>query len=130
MARVLNYKLIVFAMTLMLIAPFMAARAQSTLAAPASQQGDKLVLAFYYLWYGPSSFDGGQMDDRPVANYISDHPDVIDRQVREAKDAGIDAFISSWTGTGTETDQNFPKLLNAAAAHNFKATIYFEVNSA
>src|SRR6478672_8557042 len=67
--------------------------------------GDKLVLAFYYMWYGPGDFDKGQMSDRPVTPYVSDHADVIERQVSEAKGAGIDAFISSWTGTGTETDK-------------------------
>src|SRR5205085_12032177 len=56
------------------------------------------------------------------------HPDVIDRQVREAQGAGIDAFISSWIGAGTETDNNLPRLLAAAAAHNFKVAIYFETN--
>lgn len=114
----------------MLIAPIAAARPAGTIAAPASQPGEKLVLAFYYMWYGPGDFDKGQMTDRPVAPYISDHQDVIDRQVSEAKDAGIDAFISSWSGTDTETDRNFPRLLDTAAAHNFKATIYFETNSA
>lgn len=106
------------------------ARPQSATAAAPSQPGSKLVLAFYYMWYGPSSFDGGQMTDRPPAPYISDQTDVIQRQVREAKAAGIDAFISSWTGTGTETDQNFPKLLDVAAAQGFNSTIYFETNSA
>ncbi|HMA34567.1 MAG TPA: endo-1,3-alpha-glucanase family glycosylhydrolase [Chloroflexia bacterium] len=99
-------------------------------AAPPAQASDKLVLAFYYMWYGPTSFGSGQMSDRPAAPYISDHPDVIDRQVREAQAAGIDAFVSSWEGSGTEVDRNFGKLLDIAAAHNFKATIYFETNFA
>jgi hypothetical protein len=99
-------------------------------AAPARQLGPRLVLAFYYMWYGPTAFNAGQTPDQPVAPYISDHPDVIDRQVREAQGAGIDAFVSSWTGAGTETDRNFPKLLDAAQAHNFKATIDFETDFA
>jgi hypothetical protein len=101
-------------------APASRAAATSTLA------GEKLVLAFYYMWYGPNSFDAGQMSDLPVQPYISDHPDVIQRQVKEAKAAGIDAFIASWTGTGTETDANIPKLLDVAAAQGLKVTIYFE----
>jgi hypothetical protein len=92
--------------------------------------GEKLVLAFYYPWYGPGAFDGGQMPDRPVEAYISDHQDVIERQVKEAQGAGIDAFISSWQGTGTATDANFPRLLDAAAKHGFHATVYFETQSA
>src|SRR5690349_12427787 len=62
----------------------------TTGAAPARQSGPKLVLAFYYMWYGPASFGSGQMADQPSAPYISDHTDVIDRQVREAQGAGID----------------------------------------
>jgi hypothetical protein len=102
-----------------------------SVAAPqAAVAGPKLLLAFYYMWYGPSDFDRGQMPDHPVASYISDHADVIDRQVREAQGAGIDAFISSWEGAGTETDVNFPKLLDTAARYGFHATTYFETNFA
>src|SRR3954453_21077204 len=121
----------VAAMALMLAAPLLAgAAAPRALAGPSRQPGDKLVMAFYYMWYGPDEFNRGQNPDRPVAPYISDHQDVIERQVTEAGQAGINAFISSWTGTGTETDANFPKLLDIAAKHNFKATVYFETNSA
>ena len=102
--------------------------APDTVPAQASPASDKLVMAFYYMWYGPSDFNKGQMSDRPVAPYVSDHPDVIDRQVREAQGAGIDAFISSWQGTGTETDTNLGRLLDVAKAHNFHSTIYFETN--
>src|SRR5438552_3437762 len=103
---------------------------QASSVASAQQAGPKLVLAFYYMWYGPDAFSLDRMNDIPVKPYISDHSDVIERQVSEAKSAGIDAFISSWTGTGTETDANFPKLLDIAARHDFKATVYFETNSA
>lgn len=100
-----------------------------TSAAPSTQAGPKLVMAFYYPWFERKDFINGQMRDRPSAPYNSDNPDVMARQVREARDAGIDAFITAWTGPGTETDENFPKLLDVAAANNFKATIYFETNS-
>jgi len=92
--------------------------------------GPKLLLAFYYMWYGPTSFGNSQMSDAPAAPYISDHPDVIERQVTEAQGAGIDAFVSSWQGVGSDTAKNFGKLLTVAARHNFKATIYFETNYA
>ncbi|HYP21370.1 MAG TPA: endo-1,3-alpha-glucanase family glycosylhydrolase [Chloroflexia bacterium] len=105
--------------------------APASLAAPTSTiAGEKLVLAFYYMWYGPDSFSQGRTAGMPRAPYISDKADVVERQVKEAKGAGIDAFISSWTGNGTETDRNFPLLLDAAARNNFRATIYFETNSA
>ncbi len=102
----------------------------TTHAAPAAQSTNRLLLAFYYMWYGPTSFNSGQMSDQPTAPYISDHPDVVERQVAEAKAAGIDAFISSWEGSGTETDRNFALLLDTAARHQFQATLYFETNYA
>ena len=101
----------------------------ATKGASATQAGNKLVLAFHYMWFSPADFDKGQMSDRPLTPYNSEHADVIDRQVREAKGAGIDAFISAWTGTGTPTDALFQKLLDTAKTHNFKATIYFETNT-
>ena len=102
----------------------------ATYAAPAGQSAERLLLAFYYMWYGPTSFNSGQMSDQPPTPYISDQPAVVERQVQEAKAAGIDAFISSWQGSGTETDRNFALLLDTAAKHNFRATIYFETNYA
>ena len=44
----------------------------------------------------PADFENGRMLDRPVAPYNSSLPETMDRQVREAKDAGIDAFIAAW----------------------------------
>src|SRR5262245_61312768 len=99
--------------------------------APAAiAQNEKLVLAFYYPWYGPGDFEKGQMSDRPVESYISDNQDVIERQVKEAEGAGIAAFISSCQGTGTPNDKNLQKRLDAAKKHSFNATLYFETNSA
>ncbi len=112
-----------------LLLPLIAGSGSAT-AAPIAQSNGKLVLAFYYMWYGSSSFSSGQMSDAPVEPYISNHADVIDRQVTQAQTAGIDAFVSSWTGTGAETDLAFPKLLSAAQAHRFQAAIYFETDSA
>src|SRR4051794_6779636 len=104
--------------------------ASRTMAAPSGTvAGEKLVLAFYYMWYSPPNFDSGQMLDRPPVPYYSDKPEVIDRQVSEAKSAGIDAFISAWTGKGTDTDALFGRLLDTAAKQGFHATIYFETNS-
>src|SRR5438552_3923843 len=127
MARLrLKRGIVAAAIVSILAVPLLAPPSPNTQAAPAMQAGDKLVLAFYYIWYGPNDFDPRRMPNLPATPYISDHQDVIERQVSEAKQAGIDAFISSWTGTGTETDVNFPKLLDVAQKYAFKATIHFE----
>jgi len=39
---------------------------------------------------------------------------------------GIDGFISTWWGQGTFDDKAFPMLLDAAAKHDFQATVYWE----
>jgi hypothetical protein len=106
-----------------------ASSATATVSPPTERAGDPLVLAFYYMWYSPADFAKDQMSDQPVTPYDSTDPFVIERQVLEAKDAGIDAFITSWTGIATPTDANFEKLLEIAEARNFKATIYFETDS-
>ncbi len=97
--------------------------------AAATVPGPKLVLAFFYPWYGPGSFDQGKTSDRPTIPYISDHADVIDRQITEAQAAGIDGFIVEWAGTGDITANNFPLLFAAAARHNFKITFYLITDS-
>jgi hypothetical protein len=121
-------------MVLLIAGALLAAAPLGTPAAPASneaeQAADKLVLAFYFPWYGKATFGTGQMADQPVAPYDSGDTAVITRQVREAQGAGIDAFISSWQGTGSVTDQNFAKLLDIAAAQHFRAALYFETNYA
>ncbi|HUS15082.1 MAG TPA: endo-1,3-alpha-glucanase family glycosylhydrolase, partial [Chloroflexia bacterium] len=99
-------------------------------ATSAQQAREKLVLAFYYMWYGPGAFGSGQMPDSPAQPYVSNHVDVIERQVTEAKAAGIDSFITAWEGTNTETDDNFGPLLDVAARHSFKTAAYFETNYA
>ena len=77
-------------------------------AAPATQAGgNKLVLAFYYTWYTPGDFTNGQMLDAPTAPYNSAQADTLERQVTEASTAGIDAFITTWSGLDTPSDAAF-----------------------
>ncbi|MEP6775933.1 MAG: hypothetical protein ABJA50_10090, partial [Chloroflexota bacterium] len=81
--------------------------------------GNKLVLAFYYMWYSPADFTNGQMLDNPTAPYDSGQADTIERQVKEASKAGIDGFIASWSGLDTPSDASFAQLLDVAAKNNF-----------
>ena len=85
-------------------------------AAPASQAGagGKLVLAFYYMWYGAKDFTNGQMLDMPTAPYDSGQAHTMERQVTEASKAGIDAFIASWSGLDTPSDASLAQLLDIA----------------
>ena len=53
-------------------------------------------------------------------------PQAIARHIEQAQAAGIDGFITSWWGPGTETDRNLVTLLDLAEERDFKVAIYFE----
>jgi len=85
-----------------------------------------MVWAFYYPWYSQEDWNSNQLVDRPAQRYASADPQAIARHIEQAKAAGIDGFISSWWGPGTETDRNLTTLLDQAEERNFKVAIYFE----
>lgn len=105
----------------------------------------RLVLTFYYPWYGnPGSPSGsgrwshwegvnevakriGTSTHYPrLGPYDSYAPDVIAEHIKWAKQAGIDGFIISWWGHGSFSDDAMPRLLDACADADMKLTIYYE----
>jgi len=88
----------------------------------------KMLWAYYYPWYYAGGWDTSILQDQPVLGYYgSDSRAVIERQVEEAQSAGIDGFISSWWGPGSDTDENLRTLLDVAQARNFSVMINFEL---
>ncbi len=86
----------------------------------------KMLLAFYYSWYSMKDWSSDWLKDWPLIRYASNDTQTITRQVEQAQSAGIDGFISSWWGPGSDTDQNLKKLLAIAGQRDFKVSIYFE----
>jgi len=103
----------------------------------------RYVMAFYYPWYGTKEFGGaerhwGKWDaarkDAPESRrwpaegpYDSTDPKMVERHMRQFAEAGIDVPIASWWGPGDHTDKAMPVILDHAAKHGRKVTIYFEV---
>lgn len=102
------------------------------------------VFTFYYPWYGTPR---GQLGRWRVWNtnlknygsprtprlgfYDSLQDSIIENHFRWASQNGIDVLISSWWGPKGQhphprADQAMPILLEKAANHNLKITIYFE----
>jgi len=121
---------------------------------------EKKVLAFYYTWYGnqtdytntdlgivdPGGASWWHWNDEEFPNptpsgytgtnaptlglYDSSDPDLIETHFTMAKEAGIDAFICTWWGSGGREDINFNNLFQMAEnlSTSIKLCPYFETN--
>ena len=101
------------------------------LSSPAPEaQERRLVLAFYYAWFDEHTWGYDKVPDMPLTPYRSADRATIERHVTEALDAGVDAFVQSWYGPGTnQTEGNLHTLLDVAQAKGFRATVDFETTS-
>ncbi len=92
-------------------------------------EAERLVVAFYYAWYDQKTWRSGQVPDLPLTPYNSDDRQVMARQVEQAQDAGLDAFVLNWWGTGNRTEKNLKALLEVAAERGFRVAVDFDLNS-
>lgn len=90
---------------------------------------ERLVLAFYYAWYDRRTWGSGQVTDEPLTPYNSDDRQAMARQVEQAQDAGLDAFVLNWWGTDNRTEKNLKALLEVAAERGFRVAVDFDLNS-
>jgi hypothetical protein len=97
--------------------------------AAAGAEGERLVLAFYYSWFDPGSWNAGKTSDVPLSPYNSDDAAVMSRHIDEARAAGIDALVLNWWGAGNRTDSNLTALLGIAEQKGFRVAAVLDINS-
>jgi hypothetical protein len=83
------------------------------------------VLAHFYQWFTPSSWDRAKIDYPAVGRYSSDDVTVMTKQVAQARSAGIDGFIVGWRSTPA-LDARLASLRKVAAAAHFKLAITYQ----
>lgn len=99
------------------------------LADNAHAQRPPLVLSFYYTWFDEKTWSADKVPDFPAEKYVSRDPNAMARHIRQARGAGIDAFVVSWWGVGNPTEDNFKTMLDLARGMDFKLAIDFELTS-
>lgn len=88
--------------------------------------------AFMYPWFpnawSQQGFDPFTRYTPSMGLYDSDDPGVVQQQLIWAREARLDAFITSWWGQGHHTDEAFASILGIAEGLDpgFRFTIYHE----
>ena len=86
---------------------------------------DVPVLAYYYIWFTPDSWNRAKLDIPLLGPYASDDEVVMRQHVRWAKQSGIDGFIVSWKHTEQLTPR-LATLVKVANEEDFKLAIIYE----
>ncbi len=82
-------------------------------------------LAYYYIWYTPSSWSRAKSDYPLLGRYSSDDRSVMEQHVKWAKEASIDGFIVSWKATPT-LNRRLEQLVDVAAEADFSLWIIYQ----
>lgn len=102
-----------------------ASQAASPEATPAGEAIRVPVLAYYYIWFEPSSWSRAKSDLPLLGRYSSDDPAVMRQHVRWAKAAGIDGFIVSWKDTEI-LSRRLKQLVQIAHEEDFQLVIIYQ----
>ncbi|MFE0592217.1 endo-1,3-alpha-glucanase family glycosylhydrolase, partial [Micromonospora echinospora] len=93
--------------------------------APSASSAPVPVLAYYYIWFNPTSWNRAKTDYPLLGRYSSDDTEILRRHVRMAKAAGIDGFLVSWKHT-PQLDARLAALVDVARRENFKLGIVYQ----
>ncbi len=83
------------------------------------------LLAYYYIWFTPSSWSRAKRDLPLLGGYSSDDTQVMRQHVRWAKAAGINGFLVSWKSTPA-LDDRLARLIQVADQEHFRLGIVYE----
>ena len=87
--------------------------------------GHPLALAYYYIWFDPTSWNRAKIDTPLAGRYSSDERSVMEKHVEMAKAAGLDGFIVSWKSTD-KLDRRLAMLADVAEANDFKLVVIYQ----
>jgi len=95
-------------------------------ASASSAEGHRVpLLAYYYQWFEPSSWQRAKTDFPRLGHYSSDDASVIRTHVDWAKSAGIDGFVVSWKSSAVN-NRRLRLLLDVARARDFKVAVIYQ----
>ncbi len=83
------------------------------------------VLAYYYIWFNPTSWNRVKRDLPLLGKYSSSEASVMAKHITAAKQAGITGFLVSWKSTPA-LDARLATLVTAARAADFHLEIVYE----
>ncbi|WP_406044837.1 hypothetical protein OG799_10445 [Micromonospora sp. NBC_00898] len=92
---------------------------------PPSAAAPVPVLAYYYIWFNPTSWNRAKIDYPLLGRYSSDDTEIMRRHVRMAKTAGINGFLVSWKHT-PQLDERLAKLVEVAREEKFRLGIVYQ----
>jgi hypothetical protein len=93
--------------------------------APRDQSPSVPLLAYYYIWFDPRSWQRAKKDYPLLGTYSSDDAEIMRLHVEWAKQAGIDGFIVSWK-VDDDLDRRLAQLVSIARAQSFKLAIIYQ----
>jgi hypothetical protein len=83
------------------------------------------LLAYYYIWFDPKSWDRAKTDIPLLGPYSSDDRKIMQQHIRWAKAAGIKGFIVSWKSSET-LNRRLKQLIEVANEEDFKLLIIYQ----
>ena len=92
---------------------------------PSLFSADIPLLAYYYIWFDPESWNRAKTDYPVLGRYSSDDKAVMQQHVRWAKAAGIDGFIVSWKNTEV-LNRRLELMMEVANEEHFKLAVIYQ----